>query len=187
VTHRFSRLARRLGLRTRLHDLRHYAATQLIAGGVDLRTVSGRIGHAGGGATTLKVYTHFLAATDRQAAEVLEKTLRRPPEWLYELDTSTLRGCRSPPCENKHGHPLTSGDVAIMAATLASSVVAGRLLPPSCREFAACSTPADRVARQQARPFISTAARHRRRAARGREYSGQQLCQEFVGRVLILR
>ena len=78
VTHRFSRLARRLGLRTRLHDLRHYAATQLIAGGVDLRTVSGRIGHAGGGATTLRVYTHFLAAADRQAAEVLERTLRRP-------------------------------------------------------------------------------------------------------------
>ena len=47
VTHRFSRLAKQLGLRTRLHDLRH-AATQLIAGGVDLRTVSGRIGHAGG-------------------------------------------------------------------------------------------------------------------------------------------
>jgi integrase len=78
VTHRFSRLARRLGLRTRLHDLRHYAATQLIAGGVDLRTVSGRIGHAGGGATTLRVYTQFLAAADRRAAEVLEKTLRRP-------------------------------------------------------------------------------------------------------------
>jgi integrase len=78
VTHRFSRLAKQLGVRTRLHDLRHYAATQLIAGGVDLRTVSGRIGHAGGGATTLRVYTHFLAAADRQAAEVLEKTLRRP-------------------------------------------------------------------------------------------------------------
>jgi integrase len=28
VTHGFSRLARRLGLRTRLHDLRHYAATR---------------------------------------------------------------------------------------------------------------------------------------------------------------
>ena len=62
-------------LRTQLQDLRYYAATQLIAGGVDLRTVSGRIGHAGGGATTLRVYTHFLAAADRQAAEVLEKTL----------------------------------------------------------------------------------------------------------------
>jgi integrase len=78
VTHRFGRLTRQLGLRTRLHDLRHYAATQLIAGGVDLRTVSGRIGHAGGGATTLRVYTHFQAATDRRAAELLEQTLRRP-------------------------------------------------------------------------------------------------------------
>ena len=78
VTHRFGRLARQLGLRVRLHDLRHYAATQLIAGGVDVRTVSGRIGHAGGGATTLKVYTHFQAAADRRAAELLEQTLRRP-------------------------------------------------------------------------------------------------------------
>jgi integrase len=78
VTHRFSRLAKELGLQTRLHDLRHYAATQLIAGGVDLRTVSGRIGHAGGGATTLRVYTHLTAASDRRAAEVLEQTLRRP-------------------------------------------------------------------------------------------------------------
>jgi integrase len=78
VTRRFARLASRLGRRARRHDLRHDAATQRIAGGVDLRRVSGRIGHAGGGATTLRVYTHFLAAADRQAAEVLEKTLRRP-------------------------------------------------------------------------------------------------------------
>jgi integrase len=78
VTHRFSRLTRQLGVQTRLHDLRHYAATQLIAGGVDVRTVSGRIGHAGGGATTLRVYTHFQAAADRRAAELLELTLRRP-------------------------------------------------------------------------------------------------------------
>ena len=78
VTHRFGRLAKQLGLRARLHDLRHYAATQLISGGVDVRTVSGRIGHAGGGATTLRVYTHFQAAADRRAAELLEQTLRRP-------------------------------------------------------------------------------------------------------------
>jgi len=78
VTHRFGRLARQLGLHVRLHDLRHYAATQLIAGGVDVRTVSGRIGHAGGGATTLKVYTHFQATPDRRSAELLEQTLRRP-------------------------------------------------------------------------------------------------------------
>ena len=78
VTHRFSRLARRLGLRTRLHDLRHYAATQLIAGGVDLRTVSGRIGHAGGGATTLRVYTHFLAAPTGKQLRFLRRRLRHP-------------------------------------------------------------------------------------------------------------
>jgi integrase len=78
VTHRFGRLAQQLGLRARLHDLRHYAATQLIAGGIDVRTVSGRIGHAGGGATTLRVYTHFQAAADRRAAQLLEQTLRRP-------------------------------------------------------------------------------------------------------------
>lgn len=77
VTHRFSRLAKELGLQTRLHDLRHYAATQLIAGGVDLRTVVGSVTPAGG-ATTLRVYTHFMAAADRRAAEVLEQTLRRP-------------------------------------------------------------------------------------------------------------
>jgi len=80
VTHRFGRLATQLGLHARLHDLRHYAATQLIAGGVDVRTVSGRIGHAGGGATTLRVYTHFQAAPDRRAAELLEQTLRRPTQ-----------------------------------------------------------------------------------------------------------
>jgi integrase len=66
VTHRFSRLARRLSLRARLHDLRHYAATQLIAGGVDLRTVSGRIGHAGGGATTPRsTHTSWRRRTDK--------------------------------------------------------------------------------------------------------------------------
>ena len=78
VTPRFGRLAKQLGLHARLHDLRHYAATQLIAGGVDVRTVSGRIGHAGGGATTLRVYTHFQAAADRRAAQLLEQTLKRP-------------------------------------------------------------------------------------------------------------
>src|SRR4030095_9144657 len=64
VTHRFSRLAKQLGLRTRLHDLRHYAATQLIAGGVDLRTVSGRIGHAGGGGDTPPGVPTFFAGVD---------------------------------------------------------------------------------------------------------------------------
>ena len=71
VTSGFQRLCRRLGLNgVRLHDLRHLHATQLLAAGVPVRTVSGRLGHANA-ATTLNVYAHFLDASDRQAAEVI--------------------------------------------------------------------------------------------------------------------
>jgi integrase len=74
ITHRFRRLARRLGLRCRLHDLRHFMVTQLVAGGVDWRTVSGRAGHANGH-MTLATYAHFQQAQDRQAAEFMERLL----------------------------------------------------------------------------------------------------------------
>jgi integrase len=46
------------GHRVRLHDLRHFMVTQLVAGGVDWRTVSGRAGHADGH-MTLGTYAHF--------------------------------------------------------------------------------------------------------------------------------
>jgi integrase len=81
VTQRFRRLARRLGVPTTLHGFgRHYAATQLLAAGVDLRTVAGRLGHGGGGATTLRVYASFVAAADRRAAELLGQQLTRPDQ-----------------------------------------------------------------------------------------------------------
>lgn len=48
VTQRYGRLAHRVGIDTHLHCLRHYSATELIAAGVDIRTVAGRLGHAGG-------------------------------------------------------------------------------------------------------------------------------------------
>jgi integrase len=74
VTHRFQQLAARLGVRARLHDLRHFMVTQLIAGGVDWRTVSGRAGHADGH-MTLGTYAHFQQAQDRQAAEFMDRLL----------------------------------------------------------------------------------------------------------------
>jgi integrase len=71
TTRAFSRLCRRAGLGgVRLHDLRHYVATQMLASGVDVRTVAGRLGHRNA-ATTLNVYSHFLPEADRQAADVL--------------------------------------------------------------------------------------------------------------------
>jgi integrase len=74
ITHRFGRLAARLGVRARLHDLRHFMVTQLVAGGVDWRTVSGRVGHADGH-MTLGTYAHFQQAQDRQAAEFMDELL----------------------------------------------------------------------------------------------------------------
>lgn len=71
VTQRYKDMATRLGIKTHLHALRHYSATELLTAGVDLRTVAGRLGHGGGGATTLRVYAAWVAAADRKAAEIL--------------------------------------------------------------------------------------------------------------------
>jgi integrase len=78
VSHRFTKLARRLDVHCRLHDLRHFMVTHLVAAGVDVRTVAGRAGHVDGGRTTLGTYAHFQHAQDRQAAELLEGLLRLP-------------------------------------------------------------------------------------------------------------
>ncbi len=48
---RYRRLIHALGIRTTLHKLRHYSATELLATGVDLRTVADRLGHSEGGTT----------------------------------------------------------------------------------------------------------------------------------------
>jgi integrase len=77
LTHRFRRLARGLGVRCRLHDLRHFMVTQLVAGGVDWPTVAGRAGHADGH-MTLSTYAHFQQAQDRQAAEFMDRLLAAP-------------------------------------------------------------------------------------------------------------
>ena len=77
VTQRYKDMATRLGIDTHLHALRHYSATELLSAGIDLRTVAGRLGHGGGGATTLRVYAAWVAATDRKAAEILASRMPR--------------------------------------------------------------------------------------------------------------
>jgi integrase len=74
ISHRFHRLTQRLGITWRLHDLRHFMVTQLVAGGVDWRTVSGRAWHADGH-MTLGTYAHFQQAQDRHAAEFMDELL----------------------------------------------------------------------------------------------------------------
>ncbi|HEY0639838.1 MAG TPA: site-specific integrase [Pseudonocardiaceae bacterium] len=79
ISHRYTRMAAKLGIKTHLHQLRHYSATELLAAGVDLRTVAGRLGHGGGGATTLKVYAAWHAGADKQAAALLASRLPARP------------------------------------------------------------------------------------------------------------
>jgi integrase len=64
VTGRLNRLSKKVGVKVNLRSLRHYAATEMLTNGVDLRTAAGRLGHGDGGTTTLRVYTHFLPAPD---------------------------------------------------------------------------------------------------------------------------
>ncbi|WP_344416199.1 tyrosine-type recombinase/integrase [Amycolatopsis minnesotensis] len=71
VSSRYKKMAKRLGIETHIHALRHDSTTELLTAGIDLRTVAGRLGHGGGGATTLRVYAAWVAAADRKAAELL--------------------------------------------------------------------------------------------------------------------
>ena len=59
-----------------LHSLRHTAATLLITGGVDIATVSKRLGHADK-TTTLNIYTHAVKSADKAAAEKLQDIFTR--------------------------------------------------------------------------------------------------------------
>lgn len=71
TTRDFRVLCRKAGVTgVRLHDLRHYVATRLLASGIDVRTVAGRLGHRNP-ATTLNVYSHFVPEADQEAAEAL--------------------------------------------------------------------------------------------------------------------
>ena len=56
------------------HSLRHFTATTLAAGGVGIRTIAGRLGHANPG-ITLRTYAHFLDAADREAATAIGDAL----------------------------------------------------------------------------------------------------------------
>jgi integrase len=65
-----------LGLKSTLHGLRHTHVSQLIAAGLDVLTISRRIGHASP-AITLSVYGHWFKNTDTRAAEIMEAAFAR--------------------------------------------------------------------------------------------------------------
>lgn len=75
LTRWFSQFVTRHDLpKVSLHGLRHTNATLLIAAGVNLRTVSGRLGHSRA-ATTANIYAHAIQSADAAAAEILDDVL----------------------------------------------------------------------------------------------------------------
>jgi len=55
----------------RLKELRHYVATRALAGGADVRTVAGRLGHSQT-STTVDVYAAFVPESDQAIADALD-------------------------------------------------------------------------------------------------------------------
>jgi integrase len=77
MTMRWVRLRKRAGLGdSRLHDLRHFAATSMLGAGIPVHVVAGRLGHARP-TTTLNIYSHFIESGDRAAAEAMSGIIDR--------------------------------------------------------------------------------------------------------------
>ena len=78
ATHRVADAAGAAGVELDIKGGRHYTASQLLAGGFDLRNTAARLGHSGGGATTLRHYADPVPEVDRRAAAYLAQLTARP-------------------------------------------------------------------------------------------------------------
>ena len=79
VTKKVSDVASAAGVIMNVKSLRHYSASQLLAGGIDLRNTAARLGHGGGGATTLRHYADPVSEVDRRAAAYLARLTAPAP------------------------------------------------------------------------------------------------------------
>jgi hypothetical protein len=125
VSQRYAKMCRRLGWDMNIHQLRHYSATELVAAGVDLRTIAGRLGHGGGGVTTLRVYSAWMPEADSRAATALGARLPSPPglgETFNTGPTSTAE-----PTED--GSPYRRIAVALLGAIECGAIAEGDPIP----------------------------------------------------------
>ena len=94
VTHRWIRWRKVVGLDdVRLHDIRHFMATTMLSAGVPVSVVAGRLGHARS-STTLDVYSHFVDASDDDAATALGEAIKTPTGETSTLNDGHLMGKR---------------------------------------------------------------------------------------------
>ena len=78
ATHKVADAADAVGVELDIKGGRHYTASQLLAGGFDLRNTAARLGHSGGGATTLRHYADPVPEVDRRAAAYLARLTSAP-------------------------------------------------------------------------------------------------------------
>lgn len=75
VAHEFRGLCDEAGIdRVKFHSLRHTHASLLLAAGVDVKTVSERLGHSSP-TTTLRIYAHVMPGRDADAAQIAARAL----------------------------------------------------------------------------------------------------------------
>lgn len=73
-THAWRKYCQKSGIRpTRLHDLRHTAASQMLMAGVPISIVAERLGCTE--ANILRTYRHFIPGSDRDAAAIMDRML----------------------------------------------------------------------------------------------------------------
>jgi integrase len=108
VTNQFQAIRDALGYdNMRLHDLRHFAATRMMTAGIPVRTVSGRLGHANP-ATTLSVYTHFVEASDQDAAMVMGSILTEDESPSIDEPVAPVKAKKSAKAVKKTARGSTS-------------------------------------------------------------------------------
>lgn len=120
VSQRYARMCARKPLEwdMHIHQLRHYSATELITSGVDVTTVGGRLGHGGGGSTTLRFYSAWVSEADQRAAGTLSDRL---PDLPVGLDPAGALKSTVKPSEDKQYQRI--------AADLRGAIACGALKP----------------------------------------------------------
>jgi integrase len=165
VGQRFVRMCARLGWDMNLHQLRHYSATELIAAGVDVRTVAGRLGHGGGGSTTLRVYSAWVAEADQRAAGALAGRMPELPA-AFGPDGGLVPA--RPP------RAADSAPYLRIAADLRAAVACGALAPGDplptvadlAKRYGVAPSTAHRAVAELCAEGVASAARGRRAVVR---------------------
>jgi integrase len=126
IGQRYARMCARLGWDMNLHQLRHYSATELIGAGVDVRTVAGRLGHGGGGSTTLRVYSAWISEVDQRAAGALAG---RMPDLPFGIQVDGALPVPAPLPVTEESAPYLRIAADLRAAITCGALRAGAALP----------------------------------------------------------